>query len=41
MTERIWSTGGMILTGKTETLEETPFPVSISLPQITQIIVWN
>jgi hypothetical protein len=41
MTEGTWSTGGIILTGKVETLEETPFPIPISVPQITQPIVWN
>jgi hypothetical protein len=41
MTEGAWSTGGMILTGKAETLEEKPFPMSVSLSQITQGTVWN
>jgi hypothetical protein len=41
MTEGTWSACGMILTGKAETLEETPFSMQISLPQITQRIVWN
>jgi len=41
MTEGTWGTGGMILTGKAETREEKPFPMSISLSQITQKIVRN
>jgi len=41
MIEGTWSTDGMILTREVETLEEKPFPIPISLPQITQRNVWN
>jgi hypothetical protein len=43
MNERVWSIGGIILTGETEELGEKPVPVPVYnyLPQISHGRAWN
>jgi hypothetical protein len=38
---RVWSIGGMIVTGKTEVLEEKPVPVTLYPPQILPERFWD
>jgi len=37
----IWSTGGMYLQGKIETLREKPVPVTLFPPQIPRELSWD
>jgi len=37
----VWSTGGMILTGESEVLEENPVSVSMCPPQILHGLAWG
>jgi hypothetical protein len=39
--ERVWSIGGMILTGETEVLGEKPITVPLCPPQISYGLTWD
>jgi hypothetical protein len=41
MNEKLWSIGGMTMTGKAKVLEEKPVPVPLCPPYMPQYLTWD